>query len=169
MVLLIIALGTGFALLTVSFLELRTACNQLQPGYINALPDDAPRRISMEPELPSYPKGTKEINFIISDPSGLGFASDYYYLITKESYLFYVWPTRISEIFKGRHSDYTDLTRFGTEPSENNEPITMTYTLKLSDWSWQPTRGTYTFTTAINVLTDGMSKEYMLSCQFIIE
>lgn len=165
--LLIVALGAAFTLLTFSYLELNAVSGDLTPGYINALPEEDPRRITIEPEFSSYPRGTKEINLIVSGPSGVGFVSDDYYLITKENYLFKIWPTRLSETLGGRRGDAQQ--RFGAEPSENGEPVTLTCRLNLEDWSWQPTRGTYTYTTAVYVEINGVSTEYLLSCRFTIE
>lgn len=123
--------------------------------------------ITIRPEQESYKKGVDEIKLIISDPSGVGFCGCHFFQITKEDNLLKVWPASLNDAFNG-HKDLYPYA-FSASPSQDGAPITLTYTLKPSDWSFRPTRGTYTYTTLIRAEVNGVYYTSELSCDFIIE
>ncbi len=166
MALLILGLATAGTLLFFSYAELGFIYEQsVMEGQ--RTPDKfGKENITMRPECESYPKGTEKITFIVSDPSGLAFTADYYYIIKKESYIFKVWPTRLDVDLSG---DILRPHAFSAQASENGEPVTLNYTMDLSAWSFKPTRGTYTYSTLIRVTIDGVVYVSRLSCDFTIK
>lgn len=173
MALLLLALGTGTVLMTFSFLELRYACDKLSPEPIDALSSYGYEPITLEPEYASYPKGVEEITFKISDPSELPFKADYDYAIVKEGYLFQVWPTRVEGVWKPGDglAHFCGFAGYVPDPGNPDAiyPPDETYTLKVSDWLWRPTRGTYEYITIVRVELNGVFKPFTLTCKFTIE
>lgn len=167
MALIILALAAAGTLVFFSYAELSYLYRHSAIEGLKTPDMFGKENITMRPECESYPKGTEKIKFIVSNPAGLAFTADYYYMITKESYIFKVWPTRLGVDLRGDR----DLRphAFSSQASENGEPITLEYTLDLDEWSFKPTRGTYTYSVLIRVTIDGVEHISSLSCDFTIE
>jgi len=167
MAVLILALAAAGTLVFFAYAQSEFVQNEFMKFAVsgNDIPGIEP--ITIRPEQESYKKGVDEIKLIISDPSGVGFYGCHFFRITKEDYLFKVWPATLKDALNG-HKDLYPYA-FSASPSQDGAPITLTYTLKPDDWSFRPTRGSYTYTTLIRAEVNGVYYTSELSCDFTIE